>query len=71
VESVVRAERQDPFGLVLMDWKMPGIDGIEATRRIVKGGFLKNVPIVLVLSASGGGEGERGKPWRLGQRTFS
>jgi two-component system sensor histidine kinase/response regulator len=70
VESVVRAERQDPFGLVLMDWKMPGIDGIEATRRIVKGGFLKNVPIVLVLSASGGGEGERGKALEAGAADF-
>ena len=59
VEVVRLADALDPFGLVLMDWKMPGIDGIEATRRIRAPLRLHNPPVVIVLSASGGGEGER------------
>jgi PAS domain S-box-containing protein len=70
VESVIRAEEEDPFGLVLMDWKMPGIDGIEATKRITKGGVVKNIPAVIVLSASGGGEGERVKALEAGAVDF-
>ena len=34
VERVVEAAATDPFQLALIDWKMPGIDGVEATRRI-------------------------------------
>jgi two-component system sensor histidine kinase/response regulator len=70
VELVIRADRDDPFGLVLMDWKMPGMDGIEATRRIMKEGSVKNVPAVLMLSASGGGEGERARALEAGAASF-
>lgn len=35
VRRVVRAKgTPDPFTLVIIDWKMPGMDGVEATRRI-------------------------------------
>jgi two-component system sensor histidine kinase/response regulator len=70
VESVVGFDANDPFGLVLMDWKMPGIDGIEATRRIVKGELVKSVPAVLILSASAGGEDERAKAQEAGAASF-
>ena len=30
----VRQARQEPYNLILVDWKMPGMDGIETTRRI-------------------------------------
>jgi two-component system sensor histidine kinase/response regulator len=70
LEAIRHADSDDPFGLVLMDWKMPGIDGIEATRRITKGGSVKNVPAVLVLSASGGGEGEGAKAKEAGAANF-
>ncbi len=70
VESVMRANTGDPFGLVLMDWIMPGIDGIEATRRITREARLKSVPAVLILSASGAGEGERVKAMEAGAANF-
>jgi PAS domain S-box-containing protein len=66
VEAVTRADNDDPFGLVCMDWKMPGTDGIEATRTITKKSGLNHVPFVLVLSASGGGDVERGKAREAG-----
>jgi two-component system sensor histidine kinase/response regulator len=34
LEELVAAGRTNPYDLVLLDWKMPGIDGIETARRI-------------------------------------
>ena len=35
VEMVrVRHARREPYNLILVDWKMPGIDGVETTRQI-------------------------------------
>ncbi|MEI6987192.1 MAG: response regulator, partial [Rhodospirillaceae bacterium] len=42
-----------PFDLVLMDWRMPGIDGIEASRRIKADTTLARTPSVLMVSAFG------------------
>ena len=43
-----------PFGLLLVDWKMPGMDGIEMTRRIqkmVEQGDIVHAPIVIMVTA--------------------
>jgi two-component system sensor histidine kinase/response regulator len=41
----------EPFDLVLMDWQLPGIDGIEASRRIKVHPTLSRIPAVLMISA--------------------
>ncbi|WP_421993491.1 response regulator [Roseococcus sp.] len=48
------AERGQPFNLVLMDWKMPGMDGMEASRRIRDGEVsTAKPPVVVMVSAYG------------------
>ena len=51
LETIRKADASDPIGLVLMDWKMPGIDGMDATRKITAAGFVKNPPTVILMSA--------------------
>ncbi|MEK9627693.1 MAG: response regulator [Nitrospinota bacterium] len=45
-----------PFGLIFMDWKMPGLDGIETSNRIRKKTILNPQPKIIMLTAYGGEE---------------
>ncbi len=45
--------KAEPYGLVLMDWKMPGLDGIETTRRIKNNLQLDFIPAILMVTAFG------------------
>jgi len=42
-----------PFELVIMDWKMPGMDGIEASRRIKAHEGLSKIPAIVLVTAYG------------------
>jgi two-component system sensor histidine kinase/response regulator len=44
-------EAGDPFDLVLMDWRMPGINGIEAARLIQNRLNSPHVPAILMVTA--------------------
>ncbi|MES2125985.1 MAG: response regulator [Pseudomonadota bacterium] len=43
----------DPYRLVLTDWQMPGMDGIELARRVSANGGLSLAPILLLVTAFG------------------
>ncbi|TDF37356.1 response regulator [Alteromonadaceae bacterium M269] len=47
------ASEKEPFQLVLMDWKMPGLDGIATARAIEKDSKLKEIPKVIMVTAYG------------------
>ncbi len=46
-------EQGKPYDLVLLDWIMPGIDGIETARRIKANALLAKVPAMLMVTANG------------------
>ena len=45
------SEAGHPFDLVLMDWRMPGMDGIETSRRIKADSATSRSPAILMVSA--------------------
>ena len=53
LQELAMADSEDPYRLVLMDWQMPGRDGLE-TSRSIKHGSLRNVPKILMITAFGG-----------------
>ncbi len=53
IKELLAAEAKDPYALVLMDWHMPGMDGLEASRIIKLGGRLRKVPRIVMVTAFG------------------
>jgi len=53
LEEIERADREKPFELVLMDWKMPGMDGLETSRRIKTYKGLNKIPAIIIVTAYG------------------
>jgi CheY-like chemotaxis protein/HPt (histidine-containing phosphotransfer) domain-containing protein len=55
-EGLVELENapgEEPIKLVIMDWKMPGMDGIETSRRIKQHPGLKHIPAIIMVTAYG------------------
>lgn len=54
--------------LILMDVKMPGIDGYETTKQIKSDNSTRGIPIILLSALSGNGDIEYG--YRVGANDF-
>ena len=52
-EAALERLRREKFSLIMMDWMMPGIDGIETTRRIRTESALEQIPEVIMVTAHG------------------
>ena len=53
INALVEAPEDDPFQLVLMDWKMPGMDGIETSRQIKTQLSSTKLPQIIMVTAYG------------------
>lgn len=51
LDRLRQAPESDPFDLLLIDWCMPGLDGIETTRRIKTDLKLTRIPQILMVTA--------------------
>jgi len=53
LEEIERADKDMPFELVIMDWKMPGMDGIECSKRVKSHKDLNKSPAIILVTAYG------------------
>jgi signal transduction histidine kinase/CheY-like chemotaxis protein len=53
IEALSQAAKSEPYQLVLLDWKMPGLDGIETAMRIHNDPNLCRPPIVILITTYG------------------
>jgi two-component system sensor histidine kinase/response regulator len=53
VAAVKQHDAADPYDVVFMDWRMPGVDGLEATRRIKQDPGIRRQPVVVMVTAFG------------------
>ncbi len=51
LEEIGKSVGGRPYDIVVMDWKLPGIDGIEASKRIKKDMRLTRIPLIILVSA--------------------
>ncbi len=69
VAAVRHRDATDPFRVVLMDWQMPEMDGIEATRLIKSDPLLSRAPVIVMIT-SFGGEKEKDQGFAAGVDDF-
>ena len=53
IDAVRGMDDADPYDVVLMDWRMPGLDGIETARRIKADKSLARPPAIVMVTAFG------------------
>jgi CheY-like chemotaxis protein/HPt (histidine-containing phosphotransfer) domain-containing protein len=51
LEEIEKSIGDRPYDIVVMDWKLPGIDGIDASKRIKQDTRLPRMPLVFLVSA--------------------
>jgi two-component system, sensor histidine kinase and response regulator len=69
IVAVKHADAGRPFDVLLVDWRMPGLDGVETARRIRADISLKSVPAIIIVTAFGREE-VRSEAERVGVNGF-
>lgn len=53
VAAIQHHDATDPYDIVFMDWRMPGMDGLQASRHIKSDETLKHPPHIVLVTAFG------------------
>lgn len=69
INEVKKHSAQKPFDLVIMDWRMPEMDGIEASQIILNDKSIDHMPMAIMVSAFGREEVAR-KAEKIGINNF-
>ena len=67
--AVQREDASDPYAIILMDWKMPGLNGVHATQAVTYDLSLQHRPDVIIVTAFGADE-VREEGARAGAKAF-
>ncbi len=49
--GILESSRNEPFKTIIMDWKMPGLDGFETISMMKKGGLVDSSSMIVMVSA--------------------
>ncbi|MBP7080778.1 MAG: response regulator [Rhodocyclaceae bacterium] len=53
VAAVTQHDKSSPYDLVFMDWRMPDMDGLQASRKIKEDEHLTTQPVIVMVTAFG------------------
>ena len=53
IAAVKAHDATDPYDIIFMDWRMPGMDGLQASRHIKSDETLRNQPAIVLVTAFG------------------
>src|SRR4051812_6321065 len=53
IAAIQQHNETDPYDIVFMDWRMPGMDGLQASRHIKSDETLKHPPRIVLVTAFG------------------
>lgn len=53
IAAVTEQDTTEPYDVVFMDWRMPGMDGIKAARLIKENASLQKQPSIIIVTAFG------------------
>jgi len=53
IAAVKEHDATEPFDIIFMDWRMPGMDGLQASRHIKSDETLKKQPAIVLVTAFG------------------
>ena len=53
IEAIQQRDATEPYDIVFMDWRMPGMDGLQASRHIKSDETLKHPPHIVLVTAFG------------------
>ena len=51
--AIIEKDPAEPYDIVFMDWRMPGMDGLETSRRIKSNETLQHQPAIVLVTAFG------------------
>lgn len=58
--AAIEAVKRDPPDVVLLDWMMPGVDGLEACRQLKADAATRHLPVIFLTAKTQEAEIQRG-----------